>query len=83
VYVNYLRDGGELESLRAELAEARGEIRGIQADLRSHSERRGMFEAIARESRRIDILVNNAAIFRKGFLISLTKRTGGHRSRST
>ena len=67
VYLNYHRSEGAATELLAEVEEA-GQGALIQASVADPADVKEMFKAVRKRHQRLDLLVNNAAIVRDGYL---------------
>ena len=72
VVVNYAASKGAAEAVVAEIAAAGGEAVAIKADISKPAEIGPLFEATKKHFGRLDILVNNAAIMKRGMLSEVT-----------
>jgi NAD(P)-dependent dehydrogenase (short-subunit alcohol dehydrogenase family) len=73
VVVNYLQSGREAGEVTAEIAAAGGRALAWRADVSKRAEVGEMFAGVEREFGRLDLLVNNAAIFFKAKFEGLTE----------
>ncbi|MGD9765216.1 MAG: 3-oxoacyl-ACP reductase FabG [Candidatus Binatia bacterium] len=69
VAINCSRSPGEADTVARELRTAGAEIEVIVADLRDGAQVQGMFEQLRERWEGVDILVNNAAVTRDGFVM--------------
>ncbi len=74
VYVNYIENEEDLNSLKDETKDFKGEVIGIKADISRELSCETIFEQIIYEKNRIDILINNAGILIKRMLFTLTEK---------
>lgn len=72
VVVNYAARANEADSLVAELVAAGGRAISVKADVADAEQVRAMFDTVARELGRVDVLVNNAGVLVNAPLAAFT-----------
>lgn len=74
VVVNYHRSRAEAQSTAREIADLGVEVAALRADVSSAKQVRAMFHVVEKQFARLDILVNNAAVFFPAKLDKLTEK---------
>lgn len=67
------RQPGAAEAAAEAIVQAGGDARGVQLDVASYTEVQEFMAFVRREYGRLDILVNNAAVIRRGTLMDVTE----------
>lgn len=73
LFLHYFRSRENAESLAGELKSKTAGVTLIQADLQNEAGARSLKEAIATETERLDVLINNAGIYHQAGLMELTE----------
>jgi 3-oxoacyl-[acyl-carrier protein] reductase len=72
VVVNYATSEKEAKEVVADVTKAGGTATAVQADVSKPAEIEGLFAEVKKQYGRLDILVNNAAIMKRGMLEEVT-----------
>jgi 3-oxoacyl-[acyl-carrier protein] reductase len=73
VIINYGHDEGAAAEAKAEIRQAGGKIQALKADITRAEEVARMFKGILDHFRRLDVLVNNAAVIRDGYMMLMSE----------
>ena len=73
VIINYGHDEGAAAEAQAEIRQAGGKIQALKADITRAEEVARMFKGILDQFQRLDVLVNNAAIIRDGYMMLMSE----------
>ena len=74
VIINYGHDEGAAAEAQAEIRQAGGKVQILKADITRAEEVARMFKGILDQFQRLDVLVNNAAIIRDGYLMLMSEK---------
>ncbi len=72
VVVNYTKSAADAEAVVAAITSAGGAAVAVQADLAQPANIPPLFQAVVKQYGRLDVLVNNAAIMKRGMLEDVT-----------
>jgi 3-oxoacyl-[acyl-carrier protein] reductase len=74
VIINYGHDEGAAAEAQAEIRQAGGKVQILKADITRAEEVARMFKGILDQFQRLDVLVNNAAVIRDGYMMLMSEK---------
>jgi len=74
VIINYGHDEAAAVEAQAEIRQAGGKVQALKADITHAEEVARMFKGILDQFQRLDVLVNNAAVIRDGYMMLMSEK---------